>query len=236
MARFPSRSRSERGATLVEYVVLISVFVIPATLGVQFMQDGAEAKIGHVASGVAHADSENPTTTIDGETTTSTTTTSTTTTTAPTTTTTRPPSTTVAPPTTTRPPSTTTTTTSTTTTTVKASKSTGSMSQATSTAQDKNYWTSATTITVKDNLGKPVVGAKVDVKVRTFVVDKKGKGTWVETTQQGTTNSSGVVVVTVKDMARKAPYVDQIEFSVTAITFSGLTWDGKGITTSADKP
>ena len=235
MARFLPRSRSERGATLVEYVLLISVFVIPASLGVQFMQNGAEAKIGHVAGGVAHADAENPTTTIDGAgTTTSTTTTSTTTTTTvkPTTTTT-----TVKPTTTTTTVKPTTTTSTTTTTTVKASKSTGTISQATSTAQDKNLWTSTTTITVKDNLGKPVVGATVTVKVRTLVVDKKGKQSWVETTEEGTTNSSGNVVVTVTDMARKAtPYVDQIEFSVTAITYSGLTWDGKGITTSASRP
>jgi hypothetical protein len=110
------------------------------------------------------------------------------------------------------------------------------MSPATSTAQDKNRWTSTTTLTVKDNLGKPVVGAKVTVTVWTLVVEKKGTESWTETTEQVTTNSDGQVVVTATDLSRKTPSVDEIEFSVTAITYDGLSWDGKDITTSAKKP
>lgn len=55
-AKFRSRSgrRTERGATLVEYALLIAVFVIPAYAGVSFLQSTAKTKMGTVATRVAN--------------------------------------------------------------------------------------------------------------------------------------------------------------------------------------
>ena len=53
------RRRGERAATLVEYALLVAVFVVPASAGLSFMRDSAKSKMGHVATQVA----KSPTTT-----------------------------------------------------------------------------------------------------------------------------------------------------------------------------
>lgn len=46
--------RSERGASLTEYALLVAVFVIPAYAGISFLQSTAKTKMSIVATRVAN--------------------------------------------------------------------------------------------------------------------------------------------------------------------------------------
>lgn len=225
-------TRSERGATIVEYALIVAVFLVPFAYTVSFLTDSGGGQIKKISTGVARADLEATTTIADSANTTlaTTTTTSTTTTTAPTTTTTVKPTTT----TTTAP--TTTTTVKPTTTTVKATKSGGTMAQATAT-KSGNSWSATTTVTVTDDKGAPIVGAKVTVLVRTLQIDNKGKQTWVETTTTATSGAGGSIAVNAANLARTGnPFVDKVEFVLTDVQATGLTWDGNQATSSVSVP
>ncbi len=195
MQRRWRRARSDRAATLVEYALLVAVLVIPVVEGLSFLQTGARTKMGHVAENVA----QSPTTTIDdgsgsdgsggGATPTSTTA-------APTTTA---PTTTIAPTTTTQKPTTTTTTTTTTTAPPKPIPATNDAATATAEKTSKSTWsaTAATTVMTKD--GKPVVGAKVTLEICTR---QGNKSSWDCSSQQVTTDDSGVASWTVDDLTK----------------------------------
>jgi len=226
---------NERAATMVEYALIVALVLVPLGFGVQYLQGSADDQFHTVANGVARADLETATTVLDGattsttaaptttSTTTSTTTTSTTTTVKPTTTTTT---------TTTIKPTTTTTSTTTTTTTPKATKSSSTMAQATATASSKSKWQADTTVTIKDNLGVPVVGATVTVSVRTLV-----NGAWITTSTQAVTGPGGAVSVTASNLNRTGKdTVDQVQFVVTGVSAAGLTWDGTGSNSTVSKP
>jgi Flp pilus assembly pilin Flp len=229
-----ARSRAERGATMVEYALIVAVFLVPLGYGVSFLMDSGSGQIEKVSTGVARSDLEASTTIEDGGTATTlatTTTTSTTTTTAPTTTTTVKPTTTTTAPTTT-----TTVKPTTTTTTVKATNSAGTMAQATAT-RSGNSWSATTTVTVKDDKGAAIVGAKVTVLVRTLQIDSKGKQTWVETTTTATSGAGGSIAVNATNLARTGnPYIDKVEFVLTDVQATGLTWDGNQAKTSVSVP
>lgn len=191
-------TRTERGATLVEYAMIVAVFAVPAWAGISFLQSTAEAKMGHVATNVASP----PTTTPAGSggdggggatsTTASTTTTTAapTTTTSTTTTTTQPPTTT-----TTRPPTTTTTSTTTTTTAPRKVNTSPSISV----TNNKKKWNSTFSTTATDGSNKGISGATVTFE---YCFKTSANGSWGSCkTVTATTNSSGVASYSLTDIA-----------------------------------
>ena len=209
---------NERAATMVEYALIVALVLVPLGFGVQYLQGSADDQFHTVANGVARADLETATTVLDGATTS--------TTAAPTTTSTTTSTTTTSTTTTVKP------TTTTTTTTPKATKSSSTMAQATATASSKSKWQADTTVTIKDNLGVPVVGATVTVSVRTLV-----NGAWITTSTQAVTGPGGAVSVTASNLNRTGKdTVDQVQFVVTGVSAAGLTWDGTGSNSTVSKP
>ena len=134
------RSTRERGATLVEYSLLVALLAVPTIGAAEMMQDGATTKVNSTAAGISTKTIPVVPTTAGGGGST------TTTTVAPTTTTTAAP----------------------TTTTTKASGSASAWTAPTATSignkKDKR-WTVSPSVTVLDNLGAKVAGASVTVTV-----------------------------------------------------------------------
>ena len=183
------RRRGERAATLVEYALLVAVFVVPASAGLSFMRDSAKSKMGHVATQVA----KSPTTTTTeaggggggGGSSTSTTAapTSTTTTTTPTTTTTSTPPTS--------------------TTVAKVAKTTApTLTTSKSGSGSSKRWKVDGSVKITDNTGAAVNGATVTFKVEE--IDKYGSVT-ATTTVTGTTNSSGNAITEFTTPSGPAP-------------------------------
>jgi len=92
-------------------------------------------------------------------------------------------------------------------------------------------------VTVTDDKGAPIVGAKVTVLVRTLQIDSKGKQTWVETTTTATSGADGSIAVNATNLARTGnPSIDKVEFVLTDVAATGLTWDGNQAKSSVSVP
>jgi Flp pilus assembly pilin Flp len=226
--------RNERAATLVEYALIVALVAIPSIAAVDFLADSARQEFSQSAGSVSRTGSSEeatttstpPSTAVPSTTTTTTppaSTTSTTTTSAP------PPSTTttVAP----------TTTSTTTTTAPPVATLVGGTFGAVTTSTSGSNWSATTTLTVRNNLGLPVAGAAVSVRVRTLEVDNKGNQTWRESTVGGSTGSGGTATVSSGSLARTGnPKVTQVQFVLNGITAAGLSWDGTPATAGAAAP
>lgn len=227
--------RSERGVTLVEYALVVAVFALPTIGAIQFTQNEAKDQFQEIGANVGRVDETTTTTEPDG----GTSTTSTTTTTAPTTTTSTTTSTTTTSTTTVKPTTTTTSTTTTTTakptttTTVKPTTSAGTFGKVT-TVDNGSTWTASTTVTIRDNQGAVVKGAKVTVLIRTKV-----NGKWSERSVEVTTDASGNATITADKLdnsGKSKSQVTDVEFVLNDISASGLNWDKKTVTVSASNP
>ncbi|MGB3411408.1 MAG: hypothetical protein WBA45_09415 [Microthrixaceae bacterium] len=53
MALRRSHLRRERGATLVEYTLLIALLVIPTLVGINFIKSGAQTEVNRTATGIS---------------------------------------------------------------------------------------------------------------------------------------------------------------------------------------
>ncbi len=223
-----ARPRAERGATLVEYALIVAVLVLPVAGGVQALQDSAKGHFQEQANGMKRPYSSRvevaAATTLPGPSTTTTVAPSTTTTTTTVPTTTVPTTTTTAAPVTT------------TTTTVQATTASATLS-APRTTSGGSTWSIATDLTVRNNLGTAVGGASVSVTVRLLAVDNRGVGTWSESVASGTTGADGVAVIDSGTVRRTGnPYVGRIEIVVRSVTATGLVWNGAASTISATAP
>jgi Flp pilus assembly pilin Flp len=227
MERHRHPRRSERGATLVEYTLLVAVLALGSLAGLDALQSSAAAAFREQASEMsdppAGGASGTPTTAAP---TTAAPTTAPPTTAAPVTTTTVRPTTTTS--------TTTTSTTSTTTTTVpRATTATGSWG-ATSATRDGSRWTASATLTVTDDLRQSVRGAAVTVRVE-YRVDG---GSW-QTGQpvSGSTGSSGTLQITTADLARsgRSP-ITSIRYTVLTVDAAGLRWVGGSPSTTLSAP
>lgn len=230
----PLRRRTERGATLVEYALLVAVLAIPVGAGADVVFDSAKGKFTKTAAEVGVQGEEGKVTTTTEKPTT-TTTTAPTTTTSTTTTTVKPTTTTT---TTTVKPTTTTTVKPTTTTTVKSTTSSGSFSSPTVTTVDKGKkWQATSTLTVLDDKGTPIADADVKIKVRWLEVNSKGKETWKEDTIDGETGKGGTATVDSGSLNLTSnPKVTKVEFTLVEVDADDLKWDGKQVGISASAP
>jgi Flp pilus assembly pilin Flp len=221
MERHRHPRRSERGASLVEYALLVAVLALGSLAGLDALQSSAAAAFREQASEMsdppAGGSSGTPTTAP---------TTAAPTTAAPVTTTTVRPTTTTS--------TTTTSTTSTTTTTVpRATTATGAWG-ATSATRDGSRWTASATLTVTDDRGQTVRGAAVTVRVE-YRIDG---GSW-QTGQpaSGATSSSGTLRVSTADLARSGrSAVTSIRYTVLTVDAAGLRWAGGSPSTTLSAP
>lgn len=216
--------RTERAATLVEYALLVAVFVVPASAGLSFMRDSAKSKMGHVAEQVAKSPTTTTTEAGDGgggggsSTSTTAAPTSTTTTTTPTTTTTSTPptSTTVAK------------VAKTTAPTLTTSKSGSGGSK----RWKSKRWKVDGSVKITDNTGAAVNGATVTFQVQEF--DKYGNVT-ATTTVTATTSSSGNATLTVSNLTSSDRTVKVTVTNVTGLP-AGTTWNGSSTNAQANRP
>ena len=212
------RRRGERAATLVEYALLVAVFVVPASAGLSFMRDSAKSKMGHVAEQVAKSPTTTTTEAGDGgggggsSTSTTAAPTSTTTTTPTTTTTSTPP---------------------TSTTVAKVAKTTApTLTTSKSGSGGSKRWKVDGSVKITDNTGAAVNGATVTFQVQEF--DKYGNVT-ATTTATATTDSSGNATLEVS----KLTYSDEtVKVTVTNVTGlpAGTTWNGSSTNAQANRP
>jgi Flp pilus assembly pilin Flp len=236
----PPRRRSrrrERGATLVEYALLASLFVVVSLGAINALADGLSSQAVDVEAGIANpptlvpdADAATSTTLAFPSTTTSTTAapTTTSTTAAPTTTS----STTTSTSTSTTSTSTTSTTAAPTTTTTAPPTTGGSTATGSGTNLGNGYWQASGTFTVRNNLNQPVANAVVTIRYR--VCSGSYCGGW-DTMQLPATNGSGQVAAGVP----LPNTVTRIETQVTNIQMpqgSGLSWNGQQTNLNINKP
>lgn len=230
MERHRHPRRSERGATLVEYALLVAVLALGSLAGLDALQTSAEAAFREQASEM----SDPPAGGTSGTPTTAAPTTAPPTTAPPTTappTTAAPVTTTTVRPTTTT--STTTTSTTSTTTVPRATTATGTWG-ATGATRDGSRWTATATLTVTDDRGQAVHGAAVTVRVE-YRVDG---GSW-QTGQpvSGATTSSGTLRVSTADLARSGrSAVTSIRYTVLTVDAAGLPWVGGSPSTTLSAP
>jgi Flp pilus assembly pilin Flp len=183
-------SRGDRGATLVEYSLIIGLVVMGSTASFEMMDERIETNYSQTAADIGQRNlaSFDVTTTTCGSCGSSTTTSSTTTVPATTTSTTT--STTTTSTTTTS----TTTTTTTTTTAPPATTTTAAASGAASTSwtdltyEDNNGWKAKTRVVFLDENGDPMIGAVVQVtitldggstKVKNFTITNSQGKKWL---------------------------------------------------------
>lgn len=210
--------RTERAATLVEYAMLVAVFVVPASAGVAFMRDSAKSKMGHVATQVAKSPTTTTTEAGDGgggggsSTSTTAAPTSTTTTTPTTTTTSTPP---------------------TSTTVAKVAKTTApTLTTSKSGSGGSKRWKVDGSVKITDNTGAAVNGATVTFQVQEF--DKYGNVT-ATTTVTATTSSSGNATLTVSNLTSSDRTVKVTVTNVTGLP-AGTTWNGSSTNAQANRP
>ena len=223
--------RTERAATLVEYALLVAVFVVPASAGLSFMRDSAKSKMGHVAEQVAKSPTTTTTEAGDGGGGGGS---STSTTAAPTSTTTtvRPTGGSASPPTTT------TSTPPTSTTVAKVAKTTApTLTTSKSGSGGSKRWKSKRwkvdgSVKITDNTGAAVNGATVTFQVQEF--DKYGKVT-ATTTVTATTSSSGNATLTVSNLTSSDRTVKVTVTNVTGLP-AGTTWNGSSTNAQANRP
>jgi len=211
--------RTERAATLVEYALLVAVFVVPASAGLSFMRDSAKSKMGHVATQVAKSPTTTTTEAGDGgggggsSTSTTAAPTSTTTTTTPTTTTTSTPPTS--------------------TTVAKVAKTTApTLTTSKSGSGGSKRWKVDGSVKITDNTGAAVNGATVTFQVQEF--DKYGNVT-ATTTVTATTISSGNATLTVSNLTSSDRTVKVTVTNVTGLP-AGTTWNGSSTNAQANRP
>ncbi len=215
------RRRGERAATLVEYALLVAVFVVPASAGLSFMRDSAKSKMGYVAAQVA----KSPTTTTTeagsggggGGSSSSTTST------------------------TTAPSSTTSTTTSTTTTTTTqppvtvpkvAQAASPTLSASKYWEDGKKRWQVSGSVSISDDSGSPVNGAVVEIKIEEIDEDDMVTSTQFETI---TTDPSGGASFLISGLKKGDRRVRVTVTSVTGLP-SGTTWNGDQPDSEANRP
>ena len=211
----PRHLRSERAASLVEYVLLVALVALATLAGLGALEGGAERATDNTAEKISRRTV--PTVPEGGGgggggggpvITTTTAPTTTTTTTAPT-------------PTTTTPPATTTSTTTTTTTTQPATSRTawGSTSKQTRSGE----WKALANLTVTDGAGQPVSGATVVVKV-----EYRGWWGWSSASNlSATTSGPGSLTLDSGWYSSSGWFpIDEIRFTVVSVSKPGVTWDG----------
>lgn len=204
---------------MVEYALLAAVLVVPTLGALQLLQDTAEAKTEQTAEGMSDPTVPSvppPSSSPPASTTTTApppppTTTTTTTTAPPTTTTTAPPPTTAAP------------------TTAR-----GTWASTDTRSRDRgNQWSASSTITVRDDRGQPVSGARVRIRIEY----RWGDGSWSNGGEvTADTAASGALVVesgwfrTGGRPQDSPPRASEIRYRVTSASAPGLAWDGSGST------
>jgi Flp pilus assembly pilin Flp len=214
-------SKGERGAALVEYMLLIGLISIVAMTSMKALGATASSQFGAAAAPLAGtagtaASSQAVSDGSGGG--------STGTTTPPTT----PPTTAPAP------------TTTTTTTTLPPVATQGSTLLTTpTTVQFGSYWWGTSQLVVTNNLGVPLSGARITLRFQAYTRQSNGTYAWVTTTQTLTTDSDGSISFYV------GPYyggsgtgqVTKATVAVSAVTLpNGLTWDGDPSTITVNSP
>jgi Flp pilus assembly pilin Flp len=203
----------QRGATFVEYALIVALVASVASVGVKGVTAVASAMFDNVKHSIEVGQggvevSDAPTTT------------TTTTTTIPPTTTTLPPTTTTT--TTTRPPTTTTTT----TTAPAGPTKTGATFGTSSTSVSFFGWNLATSVTVKGNNGAVLPNATVTVTL-TYPVTAFGRTTYQTDTVTATTNAQGVATITAGPYGRSFfGNTTDVTLTISGITSGTVPWDG----------
>lgn len=200
-------SRPQRGATIVEYSLLVAILAVGTLGAISFVQDSAKAKTEHSAEHISTRTIPTPTTADDeGHL-------PTTTSTPPTTTTEPPP-----PP----PPSSTTTEPPPPTPTSATANWTGT-SKDTRRRNGNDEWRANATIQVTDDLGNPVSGATVSVRI-SF---RRGTSWQNVSTLSETTGSAGSLTVQSGYYRTSGTSrADEIRFSITSVSTPGLNYTG----------
>ncbi|MHB1138980.1 MAG: Flp family type IVb pilin [Microthrixaceae bacterium] len=225
-ARRGPMGRRERGATLVEYALLVAVLAVPTVGGIEYIRSGAERKVDSTAEGISTHTLPTVTTAPDGgggggATTSSSTPAST----APTTAAPTTAAPTTAAPTTTAPP-----------VSVTSSWSTPTTSRTNSNTR----WTASTRVTIKNAQNASVANATVVIKVEYRTARS---GSWItDQTITMTTNSSGQATATPSksysiSSGSTPPKARDFRFTVVSVTAPspGVT-GGTGTTVSVNNP
>jgi Flp pilus assembly pilin Flp len=207
----------QRGATFVEYALIVALVASVASVGVRGVTAVASAMFDNVKHSIEVGQggvevSDAPTTT------------TTTTTTIPPTTTTLPPTTT----TTTKPATTTTTAPTTTTTTAPAGPTkTGATFGTSSTSVNYNGWYLATSVTVKGNNGAVLANATVTITLH-YPVNWFGSTSFTDTTVTVTTDAQGRATINAGPFGRTTYWgnTTQVQLTISGITSGSVPWDG----------
>jgi hypothetical protein len=135
---------------------------------------------------------------------------------------------------------TTTTTSTTTTTTAPPVATRGSTVLTTATVtQFGSYWWGTSQLVVTDNLGVPISGARVTLRLQAYTRQSNGTYAWVTTTQTLTTDSDGSVgfFAGIYYGGSATGQVTKATVTVSAVTLpNGLTWDGDPSTITINSP
>jgi Flp pilus assembly pilin Flp len=216
----------ERGAVLVEYMMLVGLMAIVAITGARVLGATTSRQFGAAAAGLASSD---PGSSASPDTSPPATTPATTTpTTVPVTT----------PPATTAPTTTVPMTTPPTTQPPVASKGAVQLSTPTTSAL-YGYWWGTSQMVVSDNLGAPVSGAHVTLTISAYTKGSNGRYSWVTTTGSETTDSDGAVSLLVGPYRSTTSTGDvaQVVVTVSSVTLSrGLAWDGNPASITVNSP
>lgn len=223
----------EQGTVLVEYMMLIGLLAMVAITGVKALGATTSRQFSVAAAGLASSDPGSAAASAAaGD---SGGTAGTTGTTPPTT-----PATTVPVTTTTVAPTTTTTVAPTTTTTLPPVASTGGVDLAAATTSSFfGYWWGTSQLSVSDNLGNPVSGARVTLTISAYTKGSNGHYSWVTTTDSETTDSHGAVSVLVGPYRSTTSSGDvaQVIVRVSSVTLpNGLAWDGNVSSITVNSP
>jgi Flp pilus assembly pilin Flp len=219
VVRWREQDRS-RGATLVEYALIVGLVASVAMGAVEVVKSSADSKFNEVKHDIEGGEA------VAGPQT------STPPTTAPPTT---------SPPTTAATTTTTTTTkpTTTTTTAPKVTKGGGTFGPVDATKSGKKYWMAETVLTVQGSDGKPIAGAVMTVTIRLLVTDRWGDQNWEESEVEVTTGADGTVSVATDSLKSGSGKnsVDKVEFRLTGGELpGGVNWDGTETSASASQP
>lgn len=206
----------ERGAALVEYVLLVALVALVGSASIDFLGYAADARYERTADGVSgdgtwsSPGGSGGGTEGGGDGGSSS------------------PSTTNPPATTTTPPATTTTTT--TTTTAPASRASATPFASSSWSAGWFRWAGSATFVIADGAGRPVPGATVEVRVTT--------STGAVRTATVTTGPDGRALVEVGPYDWLAGWggTGHVDVAVTGVEVAGADWDGSGPTTRVSAP
>jgi Flp pilus assembly pilin Flp len=196
-----------RGATLVEYALIVAVVAMVTMTSIEAMRGHVGAILGALTRDIETSSYRR----------------------TPAGTTSVPPVATTAPPSTAAP----TTIAPTTTTTTPATS--GSADLANPTATSNGYtWTATSSVSLRDENGRPIADAVVTVTIRHQVRSWFGTS-WQETQVEVTTGGDGTAAI------QAGPYwrltTAEVEIQVTGATLpGGLTWDGQASSATAHAP